>query len=451
MALDTLFKSVTRRREGSAVPRILWKNLNGDTSEAFSSRVAQGVSSQIEVISTSDAESMWNILASIIKDAVKDSLGVAIGTSKTHTARRESWWLCEDVQSKVAVKVVDPSMLPQFDCYYSGISQSEVKTALQKMGRNKVAEPDQIPIEARRSLWDEGIFWLTSLFNKIFTSVKMPKKWRLGEVIHIFKNKGDVQGSAIRPYLFALILDELSRGIQEDIPWCLIFADDIVLVLESVEGLNNKLENWREALEDNDLKLKGKFYRVTIRPYMLHRKSVRGAVIRKALANRLEVAELRMLRWTYGKIMLDMITNRVYRAELEVYTIINKMREGRLRRGRPKLMWEDRVKHDIKKLLLSEDMTSYRNEWRARIRLEGYVVLFYLSLPCFCLPALPEVYPQAVSLLVGFPKGRGMICIHFTSPYPAQAGLGIVVVVIKRVELSLGFNLSASRCFFDHR
>ncbi|GJX26431.1 hypothetical protein Tco_0232727 [Tanacetum coccineum] len=64
----------------------------------------KGVSTQIEVISASDAESMWNILASIIKDAAKDSLCVAIGTLKTHTARREFWWLCEEVQSKVAVK-----------------------------------------------------------------------------------------------------------------------------------------------------------------------------------------------------------------------------------------------------------------------------------------------------------------------------------------------------------
>ncbi|GKD26702.1 hypothetical protein Tco_1232916 [Tanacetum coccineum] len=37
-----------------------------------------------------DANSMWNILASIIKDASKDSLGVATGTSKTHTTHMES-------------------------------------------------------------------------------------------------------------------------------------------------------------------------------------------------------------------------------------------------------------------------------------------------------------------------------------------------------------------------
>ncbi|GJR68277.1 hypothetical protein Tco_0014342 [Tanacetum coccineum] len=97
--------------------------------------------------------------------------------------------------------------------------------------------------------------------------------------------------------------------------------------------------------------------------------------------------------------MLDMIPNRVYRAELEFETIINKIREGRLRwfghvrrrpqstpvrrvealvvddlrrRGRPKLRWEDRVTYDMKEILLSEDMTSDRNEWRSKIRLEWF-------------------------------------------------------------------------------
>ncbi|GJW47328.1 hypothetical protein Tco_0078974 [Tanacetum coccineum] len=41
------------------------------------------------------------------------------------------------------------------------------------------------------------------------------------------------------------------------------------------------------------------------------------------------------------------------------------------RRGRPKLSRNDRVKYDMKELLLSEDMTSIRNERRARIKLGG--------------------------------------------------------------------------------
>ncbi|GKF26261.1 retrovirus-related pol polyprotein LINE-1 [Tanacetum coccineum] len=52
---------------------------------------------------------------------------------------------------------------------------------------------------------------------------------------------------------FVLILDELTKGIQESIPWCLIFADDIVLVSETPHGLNGRLEQWRKALEDKGL------------------------------------------------------------------------------------------------------------------------------------------------------------------------------------------------------
>ncbi|XP_071688096.1 uncharacterized protein [Rutidosis leptorrhynchoides] len=63
------------------------------------------------------------------------------------------------------------------------------------------------------------------------------------------------QGSALNPFLFALILDELSRAIQECISWCLIFADDIVLVFESNEELNRRLEQWRVALEGNGLQI----------------------------------------------------------------------------------------------------------------------------------------------------------------------------------------------------
>ena len=64
------------------------------------------------------------------------------------------------------------------------------------------------------------------------------------------------QGSALSPYLFALVMDEVTRDIQGDIPWCMLFADDVVLVDESRTGVNQKLELWRETLESKGFRLR---------------------------------------------------------------------------------------------------------------------------------------------------------------------------------------------------
>jgi hypothetical protein len=42
---------------------------------------------------------------------------------------------------------------------------------------------------------------------------------------------------------------EVTRDIQGDIPWCMLFADDVVLVDESRTGVDQKLELWRRTLE----------------------------------------------------------------------------------------------------------------------------------------------------------------------------------------------------------
>jgi hypothetical protein len=53
------------------------------------------------------------------------------------------------------------------------------------------------------------------------------------------------QGSALSQYIFTLVMDGITNDIQGDIPWCMIFADDVVLIDKSKIEVNQKLELWR--------------------------------------------------------------------------------------------------------------------------------------------------------------------------------------------------------------
>ena len=63
------------------------------------------------------------------------------------------------------------------------------------------------------------------------------------------------QGSALSPYLFIMILDVITEEIQEDTPWAMLFADDLVICDETRERTEDRLENWRGCLEDAGLKV----------------------------------------------------------------------------------------------------------------------------------------------------------------------------------------------------
>ena len=39
------------------------------------------------------------------------------------------------------------------------------------------------------------------------------------------------------PFLFAIVMDEITKSFHEEIPWCVLFAHDIVLIDETKEGL----------------------------------------------------------------------------------------------------------------------------------------------------------------------------------------------------------------------
>jgi len=70
-----------------------------------------------------------------------------------------------------------------------------------------------------------------------------------------FVGMGLHQGSALSSFFSTLVTDELTRGIQDELPGCMLFADDIVLINETRPGVDDKLERWRHTLESRGFRV----------------------------------------------------------------------------------------------------------------------------------------------------------------------------------------------------
>ena len=140
-----------------------------------------------------------------------------------------------------------------------------------------------------------------------------------------------------------------------------------------------------------------KFYRVAIWPALLY--GIECWPIKKTFEHRMKVTEMRMLRWMCGHTLMNRIKNHEFRERLGVDLISVKMRENRLRwfghmrrktfdapvrriesiivegkksRERPRKIWEEQIKVDLRELYLSKDLTKDRFSWRRLIRVSDY-------------------------------------------------------------------------------
>ncbi|KAK3572660.1 hypothetical protein QTP86_001628 [Hemibagrus guttatus] len=404
------------------------------------------------------------------------------------------------------------------------------------MKSGKAVGPDDIPVEVWKCLGEAAVEFLTSLFNRVLESERMPEEWRRSVLVPIFKNKGDVQscsnyrgiklmshtiklwervvearlrkvveiceqqygfmprksttdaifalrilmekyrdgqrelhcvfvdlekaydrvpreelwycmsklgvaekyvrvvqdmyersrtvvrcavgqteefkvevrlhqGLALSPFLFAIVMDQLSEEVRQESPWTMMFADDIVFFSESREQVEENLERWRFVLERRGMKvsrskteymcvneregsetvrlqgeevkkvqefkylgstvqsngecgkevkkqvqagwtgwrkvsgvlcdrkisarIKGKVYRTVVRPAMLY--GLETVSLRKRQESELEVAELKMLRFSLGVTRLDRIRKEYIRGTAHVGRLEDKVRETRLR------------------------------------------------------------------------------------------------------------------------
>ena len=72
------------------------------------------------------------------------------------------------------------------------------------------------------------------------------------------------QGSVLSPLLFAIAVDVILENAREGLMNKILYANDLVLISESMENLKEKLLKWKEAFESKGLKVNLKKTKVMV-------------------------------------------------------------------------------------------------------------------------------------------------------------------------------------------
>ena len=146
------------------------------------------------------------------------------------------------------------------------------------------------------------------------------------------------------------------------------------------------------------MRMKGNAHKAVVRPAMAY--GLEAAPLNKSEEKKMDVAEMRMLRWMVGVTRRDRIRNEYIRGTVKVTEISKKIQESRLRwyghlrkregedhvrrevmelevqgnrrRGSPKRRWIDRINGDLREKNLNQKMANNRNVWRRLIHNGDY-------------------------------------------------------------------------------
>ena len=72
---------------------------------------------------------------------------------------------------------------------------------------------------------------------------------------HNYATRTCQNGSALSPFLFILLVDTISQEVRTELPWELLYADDLAIIDITSTDTQNRLESWQKVLTDNGLKI----------------------------------------------------------------------------------------------------------------------------------------------------------------------------------------------------
>ena len=114
--------------------------------------------------------------------------------------------------------------------------------------------------------------WIIQVVKAMYENAKSTVNIN-GTIDDPFPVKVDVhQGSVLSPLLFIIVLEALSREFRTGLPWELLYADDLVLMADSIEELEILFERWKSGMEQKGLRVNSGKTKVMIsNPNVIHK------------------------------------------------------------------------------------------------------------------------------------------------------------------------------------
>ena len=103
----------------------------------------------------------------------------------------------------------------------------------------RFAETSECYIRTIKDMYDGATTTMRS-------AARLTEEFKVGVGLH--------QRLGLSPFLFAIIVNNMTKNIRKDASWDMLLKDDIVLSRQNCRELEDDLEIWRNALEIRGLK-----------------------------------------------------------------------------------------------------------------------------------------------------------------------------------------------------
>ena len=87
--------------------------------------------------------------------------------------------------------------------------------------------------------------WLVRTVQAMYADAKSAVRINSSYSAEFNVTVGVHQGSVLSPLLFIIVMEALSQEFRTGCPWELLYADDLVIVAESLEELTEKSRLWK--------------------------------------------------------------------------------------------------------------------------------------------------------------------------------------------------------------